>query len=104
MPLLLMVMCNVLSLGWPIMLGLTGIPAAIELLLLPFFPESPRYMLIQKGDEQTARKGTEGVILVYVRAHKENVRFTAGCTPTMNLSTLQRFYGGVGLALFFLML
>ncbi|KAK7128856.1 hypothetical protein R3I94_017173 [Phoxinus phoxinus] len=42
--------------GWPIMLGLTGIPAAIELLLLPFFPESPRYMLIQKGDEKTARK------------------------------------------------
>ncbi|KAK9954288.1 hypothetical protein ABG768_016369 [Culter alburnus] len=45
--------------GWPIMLGLTGIPAAIELLLLPFFPESPRYMLIQKGDEKTARKGLQ---------------------------------------------
>lgn len=39
------------------MLGLTGIPAAIELILLPFFPESPRYMLIQRGDEKTARKG-----------------------------------------------
>lgn len=99
-PLLLMVMCNVLSLGWPIMLGLTGIPAAIQLLLLPFFPESPRYMLIQKGDEKTAKKGIEGVILVsHVRAHKENVRFTAGCAPTMNSSRLQRFYDGVGLAL-----
>ncbi|MBB6682346.1 MFS transporter, partial [Aequorivita sp. 609] len=31
----------------------------IELLLLPFFPESPRYMLIQKGDEKTARKGLQ---------------------------------------------
>lgn len=39
------------------MLGLTGIPALVELLLLPLFPESPRYMLIQKGDEQTAKKG-----------------------------------------------
>lgn len=39
------------------MLGLTGIPALIELLLLPFFPESPRYMLIQRGDEKTATKG-----------------------------------------------
>lgn len=39
------------------MLGLTGIPAVIELLLLPFFPESPRYMLIQRGDEKTAKKG-----------------------------------------------
>lgn len=41
------------------MLGLTGIPAAIELLLLPFFPESPRYMLIQRGDEKSAKKGKE---------------------------------------------
>jgi len=95
-----MVMCNVLSLGWPIMLGLTGIPAAIQLLLLPFFPESPRYMLIQKGDEKTARKGTEGVILVsHVKAHKENVRFMAACAPTLKSSRLQRFYDGVGLAL-----
>lgn len=63
------------------MLGLTGIPAAIELLLLPFFPESPRYMLIQKGDEKTARKGTEGIILVsHVRAHKDNMFHSAMCT------------------------
>lgn len=39
------------------MLGLTGIPAVLELLLLPFFPESPRYMLIQRGDEETAQRG-----------------------------------------------
>ncbi|XP_029973663.1 solute carrier family 2, facilitated glucose transporter member 5 [Salarias fasciatus] len=42
--------------GWPIMLGLTAVPAVIQLMLLPFFPESPRYMLIQKGDEKTATK------------------------------------------------
>ncbi|XP_063173502.1 solute carrier family 2, facilitated glucose transporter member 5-like [Candoia aspera] len=41
--------------GWPILLGLTGVPAALQLLLLPFFPESPRYLLIQKGDEESAR-------------------------------------------------
>ncbi|XP_041802723.1 solute carrier family 2, facilitated glucose transporter member 1a [Chelmon rostratus] len=44
---------------WPLMLGLTGIPALIELLLLPFFPESPRYMLIQRGDEKTAKKALQ---------------------------------------------
>lgn len=43
------------------MLGLTGIPAAMELLLLPFFPESPRYMLIQRGDEETAQRGASTV-------------------------------------------
>ncbi|XP_064156856.1 solute carrier family 2, facilitated glucose transporter member 5-like isoform X1 [Anguilla rostrata] len=44
------------SSGWPFMLALTGVPAIIELFLLPFFPESPRYMLIQRGDEKTARR------------------------------------------------
>ncbi|MGH0135928.1 UNVERIFIED_CONTAM: hypothetical protein FKN15_059144 [Acipenser sinensis] len=43
--------------GWTLMLALTGIPAVIELVFLPFFPESPRYMLIQKGDEEKAKKG-----------------------------------------------
>ncbi|XP_034028103.1 solute carrier family 2, facilitated glucose transporter member 5-like [Thalassophryne amazonica] len=47
------------STGWTLMLGLTGIPALMELLLLPFFPESPRYMLIQRGDEETARKALQ---------------------------------------------
>lgn len=41
--------------GWPILLGLTGVPAALQLLLLPFFPESPRYLLMQKKDEEAAR-------------------------------------------------
>lgn len=43
--------------GWPVLLGLTGIPAALQLLFLPFFPESPRYLLIQKKDEAAARNG-----------------------------------------------
>ncbi|KAM8790121.1 solute carrier family 2, facilitated glucose transporter member 5-like isoform 1-T1 [Rhynchonycteris naso] len=41
--------------GWPVLLGMTGIPAAIQLLLLPFFPESPRYLLVQKKNQVAAR-------------------------------------------------
>lgn len=44
--------------GWPILLALTGVPALIQLLSLPFFPESPRYTLIEKGDEEKAKQGT----------------------------------------------
>ncbi|NXE68940.1 GTR5 protein, partial [Calcarius ornatus] len=44
--------------GWPVLLGLTGIPSLIQLLTLPFFPESPRYLLIQRGTEEQARAGT----------------------------------------------
>ncbi|XP_075293197.1 solute carrier family 2, facilitated glucose transporter member 5 isoform X2 [Opisthocomus hoazin] len=45
--------------GWPILLGLTGIPSLIQLLTLPLFPESPRYLLIQKGDEEKARQALQ---------------------------------------------
>ncbi|XP_013049699.2 solute carrier family 2, facilitated glucose transporter member 5 isoform X1 [Anser cygnoides] len=45
--------------GWPVLLGLTGIPSVIQLLTLPFFPESPRYLLIQKGNEDQARQALQ---------------------------------------------
>ncbi|XP_014400947.1 PREDICTED: solute carrier family 2, facilitated glucose transporter member 5 [Myotis brandtii] len=47
--------------GWPILLGVTGIPAAVQLLLLPFFPESPRYLLVQKKNHEAARKALKRV-------------------------------------------
>ncbi|KAJ6659170.1 hypothetical protein lerEdw1_019473 [Lerista edwardsae] len=37
--------------AWPLLLAFTGGPALLQLLLLPSFPESPSYLLIQKGDE-----------------------------------------------------
>ncbi|NXM84301.1 GTR5 protein, partial [Oenanthe oenanthe] len=45
--------------GWPVLLGLTGIPSMLQLLTLPFFPESPRYLLIQKGNEEQARRALQ---------------------------------------------
>ncbi|XP_042551691.1 solute carrier family 2, facilitated glucose transporter member 5-like [Dipodomys spectabilis] len=45
--------------GWPFLLALTGIPAVLQLLILPFFPESPRYLLIQKRDPEAARKALQ---------------------------------------------
>nr|XP_058908321.1 uncharacterized protein LOC131750058 isoform X1 [Kogia breviceps] len=47
--------------GWPTLLGVTGVPAALQLLLLPFFPESPRYLLIQKKDEAAAKNALRGL-------------------------------------------
>ncbi|XP_043568847.1 solute carrier family 2, facilitated glucose transporter member 5-like isoform X4 [Chiloscyllium plagiosum] len=35
---------------WPLLLSLIMAPALVELLFLPWFPESPRYLLIQKED------------------------------------------------------
>lgn len=41
--------------GWPWLLGLAVVPAAVQCVMLPFAPESPRYLLLGKGDEEKAR-------------------------------------------------
>ncbi|XP_040010798.1 solute carrier family 2, facilitated glucose transporter member 11b [Xiphias gladius] len=41
---------------WPILLSTTCIPAILQLLILPWFPESPRYLLIDKGDKEGCKK------------------------------------------------
>ncbi|XP_013869860.1 solute carrier family 2, facilitated glucose transporter member 11 [Austrofundulus limnaeus] len=41
---------------WALLLSTTCIPAFLQLLFLPWFPESPRYLLIDKGDEEGCKK------------------------------------------------
>ncbi|KGL99835.1 Solute carrier family 2, facilitated glucose transporter member 9, partial [Charadrius vociferus] len=36
---------------WNVLLSFSGLVALIQLLFLPFFPESPPYLLLQKGDK-----------------------------------------------------
>uniref|UniRef100_A0AAY4E209 Major facilitator superfamily (MFS) profile domain-containing protein n=1 Tax=Denticeps clupeoides TaxID=299321 RepID=A0AAY4E209_9TELE len=40
---------------WPILLALTILPAVLQCILLPFCPESPRYLLINLNQEEQAR-------------------------------------------------
>lgn len=41
--------------GWPWLLGLALIPSALQLVMLTGCPESPRYLLITRKDEEAAR-------------------------------------------------
>ncbi|XP_066466088.1 solute carrier family 2, facilitated glucose transporter member 11-like [Tiliqua scincoides] len=41
---------------WPLLLAFNGLTAALQLVLLPCFPDSPSYLLIQKGNEEAFRK------------------------------------------------
>ena len=41
--------------GWPFLLGLAIFPPVFQLVLLPFCPESPRYLLITRQQEANAR-------------------------------------------------
>jgi len=51
-------MSNVLGTetGWPLLLSLTIVPAIFQVLTLPFCPESPKYLLLDKDDEMAANK------------------------------------------------
>ncbi|XP_039225375.1 solute carrier family 2, facilitated glucose transporter member 5-like [Crotalus tigris] len=42
--------------GWSILMGMVGLLTLVQLFLLPFIPESPRYLMIYKRNEPQARK------------------------------------------------
>ncbi|KAK1892585.1 Solute carrier family 2 facilitated glucose transporter member 11 [Dissostichus eleginoides] len=42
--------------SWPILLATTCVPAFLQLLILPWFPESPRYLLIDRRDSEGCKK------------------------------------------------
>lgn len=42
---------------WPILLGFTFIPALLQCCLLPLCPESPRFLLINRNEENKAKSG-----------------------------------------------
>ncbi|XP_053308783.1 solute carrier family 2, facilitated glucose transporter member 11-like [Spea bombifrons] len=44
---------------WPYLMSASAIPALIQLATLPFFPESPRYLLIDKSDKDGCLKAMQ---------------------------------------------
>ena len=42
---------------WPYVLAVSGLPAILQFLSLLWFPEAPRYLYIDKGDEDGCKKG-----------------------------------------------
>uniref|UniRef100_A0A8C5LTH8 Major facilitator superfamily (MFS) profile domain-containing protein n=1 Tax=Leptobrachium leishanense TaxID=445787 RepID=A0A8C5LTH8_9ANUR len=47
--------------SWPFLLSTCFIPALIQLVTLPAFPESPRYLLIQKKNEHECQKALKAL-------------------------------------------
>ncbi|XP_077158442.1 solute carrier family 2, facilitated glucose transporter member 9 isoform X3 [Paroedura picta] len=41
---------------WPFLFGMIVVPAVIQVVILPFLPESPRYLLLEKHDIKAAEK------------------------------------------------
>nr|XP_020654819.1 solute carrier family 2, facilitated glucose transporter member 11-like isoform X3 [Pogona vitticeps] len=46
---------------WPLLMAFGGIAATIQLLTLPFFPESPPHLFLNKGDEEGCLKAMKSL-------------------------------------------
>ncbi|XP_071427781.1 solute carrier family 2, facilitated glucose transporter member 11-like isoform X2 [Pithys albifrons albifrons] len=44
---------------WPVLMAASVLPALVQLLTLPFFPDSPRYLLIDKKDKEGCIKAVK---------------------------------------------
>ncbi|KFO70345.1 Solute carrier family 2, facilitated glucose transporter member 5, partial [Cuculus canorus] len=44
---------------WPILMAANALPALVQLFTLPFFPDSPRYLLIDKKDKEGCLKAVK---------------------------------------------
>jgi len=44
---------------WPVLLLLNVIPALLCCIVLPFMPESPRYLMLIRKDVRSAEKGKQ---------------------------------------------
>jgi len=45
--------------SWPFLFAFNAVPALICLIAFPLCPESPRFLLIKKADEDAAKKGRD---------------------------------------------
>lgn len=79
---------------WPLLLGFTFIPAVIQCVLLPLCPKSPRFLLINKNEENKAKAGKfkntdldcSGFFFVF-QSHGEQKSF---CIPSMHAWVVTR--------------
>ena len=42
---------------WPLLLAMTCVPCIVSLFVLPFVPDSPRYLLVNQDDQKAAEDG-----------------------------------------------
>ena len=56
---------------WPYLILLQAIPALISLAITPFMPDTPRYLMLIKHEETSARRGRQIVASALASSHCE---------------------------------
>ncbi|XP_024658326.2 solute carrier family 2 member 9, like 1 isoform X1 [Maylandia zebra] len=46
---------------WDILLSVAALFSFVQIVMLPFFPETPRYLLIEKGDDKACKKALQSL-------------------------------------------
>ncbi|RXM99074.1 Solute carrier family 2, facilitated glucose transporter member 1 [Acipenser ruthenus] len=88
---------------WPLMLSLSVIPAVLQYLTLPFCPESPRYLLINRGQEEEAeaalRKlwGNSWDILTEINKMREEASQTQSKVTLRDFLSLRRYLNPISI-------
>lgn len=49
---------------WHVLLCIPALFSVVQVLVLPFLPDAPRYLFIEKGDEKACKKGWLGLPLL----------------------------------------
>ncbi|XP_014226875.1 solute carrier family 2, facilitated glucose transporter member 3-like isoform X2 [Trichogramma pretiosum] len=77
---------------WPYLFSLTIIPAVVQLVTLPFCPESPKYLLLSKGKDMDAQRSLtwlRGTIEVHEEMEEMRIEHeTMKLTPKVTLREL----------------
>ena len=62
---------------WNLLLGLGLVPCAIQILTMPFCPESPRFLLLRKNKEKDAIQGISKLLKIHRNMYlrKKNIVF-----------------------------
>ncbi|MGH0115136.1 UNVERIFIED_CONTAM: hypothetical protein FKN15_070656 [Acipenser sinensis] len=72
---------------WPVLLGLTIVPAVIQSIALPFCPESPRFLLINKNQEEKATEKVAG--------HRRRPRLAIGLFCGLSTGLVPMYIGEI---------
>ncbi|KAJ0169297.1 hypothetical protein K1T71_015181 [Dendrolimus kikuchii] len=80
--------------GWPWLLSVTAVPAVIQLFTLPFCPESPKYLLLNRGMESYALRALNWLRdKVAVHEEMEEMRQEADKNKVTKKVTLRELFG-----------
>ncbi len=88
--------------AWRLMLGVIAIPSLILLILMPFIPESPRWLIFKKGAVDEAEKVFRAINPVTAKAEVQAIQNANGKYDALMGSLLNRKYSfSIMLAVFF---